>query len=111
MATGAFLGIDDFQMHAHAARHGRKVVVALHLLFGAGQPDASVRVVVIDRVLRVFRQFLVEIDRVGLESDHRLIGAKIGHLCRRMPSGSTGQFVAFDQHHVTPAFLGQVVQR
>ena len=81
---------------------------ALHLRLGVGQTDAAITVVIVDRIIRIFRQLFVEIDGVGLEPDHRLARAEIRYLGRRMPSGSARQFVAFHQDDIGPSLLCEV---
>ncbi len=64
MVSGAFLRIDDLEMHVHAARNGGEMPVAVHLLFGIGQADTAITVMVVDRVFGIVRQFLVKNDRM-----------------------------------------------
>ena len=111
MPPRAFLGIYHLVLDAHPARHRGKVPVALHLRLGVRQPDPAIAMVVVDRIVRVVRQFLIEFDRMAFQAHHGLVHAKIRHLRSRMPGCSRGQFVAFDQHNIGPAFLRQVVER
>jgi hypothetical protein len=48
---------------------------------------------------------------MGLQPDHRLIGAKVRHLRGGMPGGARGQFVTLDQNDIAPAFLGKMIER
>ena len=102
----------NLKVHVHAPRHARKVAVAVHLrLRVLASLNAAVGVVVVDRVIRVVRQLLVEVDRVGLQPHHRLVHAEVGDLGRRVPGRAAGQLVPLHEHHVRPALLRQMVQR
>ena len=53
VTAGAFCGVDDFKLNAHAAGHRRKVTVAVHLRFGVGQTNTAITVAIADRVIHV----------------------------------------------------------
>ena len=84
--------------------------IAVHLRLGIGQPDAAVAVVIANGIFRIVTQFFIEGDRMRFQPYHRLVHAKIRHLCCRMPCGARGQLVPFDQHHVAPALSRQVIE-
>lgn len=111
MPAGAFGGVDDLELHAHAARHRGEVAVSVHLRGGVGQTDAAVAVAIADGIVGIVAQFAIKRDRMTFQPDHRLVHAEIRHLRRRMPGRARGQLVALQQHHVGPAFPGQVVER
>jgi hypothetical protein len=53
--------------------------------------------------------FAIQVDAVAFERDHGLVGAELRHLRRRVPGRPRCELVAFQQHHVAPAFAGEVV--
>ena len=61
------------------------MTIRLHLAFSVGQPDTTIGMVIIDRVIRVGGKLTVKRDRMAFEADHGLVHAEIGHLRRRMP--------------------------
>ena len=111
MPPRAFLRVDHLERDAHTFGHAREMPVAIHLGFGIGKTDATVAMVVIDRIIGIFGEFLVKPDRMAFQPDHRLGHAEIGDLCRGMPCGSRCQLVPLDQHDISPAFLRQMVER
>ena len=62
MPARAFLRVDHLKLDPHAARHGRKVAVALHLRFGVGQPDPTVAMVIPNGVLWIVPQLFIKCD-------------------------------------------------
>ena len=110
MTARAFCRIDHLEIDSHASRHGCEVAVALHLRLGICQPDSTVAVVIPDRVVRIVPQFLVEFDGVAFQPDHGLVHAEIRDLRGGVPGRATGQLVSFDQNHIAPAFLGQMIE-
>ncbi len=110
MAARAFLGIDNFKINSHPCRDRGEVPIAIHLRFCIGQSNATVPVVVSDRIICIVAKVFVQIDRVRFQTDHHLGHAKIGDLRSRVPSRAGGQFVTFDQHDIGPTFLRQMIQ-
>ena len=106
----AFSCVDHLEIDTHAACHRGKMPVALHLRLGVGEADASVGMVIVDRIVRIGGKLAIERDRMALQPDHRLVHAEIGHLRGRMPGRSRRQLVTLDQHHVTPALAGQMIE-
>ncbi len=88
MAAGTFRGIDHFKLNVHAASHRGKVAVTLHLLLSVGKTDASIAVIVVHRIFEISSQIFIQVDRVRLKPDHRLVHAKIRNLRRRVPCGA-----------------------
>ena len=88
MAAGTFRGIDHFKLNVHAASHRGKVAVTLHLLLSVGKTDASVPMIVVHRIFEISSQIFIEVDRVCLKPNHRLVHAKIRYLRRRVPCGA-----------------------
>ena len=88
MAARAFFGIDHLVFHAHTACHRREMPIGLHLLFGVGQANAAIAVMISDRILRIVPKLLVKGDGVRLQANHCLRHAEIRYLCRRMPCGA-----------------------
>ena len=86
------------------------MAVALHLLWGVGQADTAVSVMIIDRVVGVSSHFLIELDRVGFETHHRLVHPEIANLRWRVPGGSGGEFISFDKYNITPTFPCQMIK-
>ena len=66
--------------------------------------------VIVDGVLVVIGELVIERDGVRLEANHRLHGAKIGHLRGGVPRGPRGQLITFDEYNVSDAFLGEVIE-
>ena len=111
VAPPAFGGIEQLELHAHAARQAQEVRVAIEMILGMRQPEAAGSVMVVDRVVRIVGQLLVERDRVRLQAEHALVGAEIRDLRGRVPGGARGQLVALQEHAVRDALLRQVVER
>ena len=88
MAASTFSGIDHFKLNVHATSHRSKVAVALHLLLSVGKTDASVPVIIVYRIFEISSQIFIEVDRMRLEPNHRLVHAKIRYLRRRVPCGA-----------------------
>ena len=110
MPPRAFCGIDHLEMHIHPARHRGEMAIALHLRLGIGQPDATIAMMIIDRIVGILCQFLVEVDRMRLQPDHRLVHSEIRHLRCRMPRGARGQLIPLNQDDIGPAFLRQMIE-
>ena len=85
MPAGTFGGIDHFKLNAHATSHRGKVAIALHLLLSVGKTDAPVPMIVVHRIFKISSQIFIEVDRVRLKANHRLVHAKIRNLRRRVP--------------------------
>ena len=107
----ALFGVDDLKVHVHTARHAGKVMVAFHLRLRVGEPDTAVGVVVVDGIVWVIGEFLVEVDRMGLQPHHRLVHAEVRDLRSGVPCRPAGQFIPLHQNDVGPSLLRQVVQR
>lgn len=87
------------------------MAIAIHLRRRIGQTDATIAVVIVDRVIRVVGQVLVKRDGMAFQANYCLIHAEIGDLGRGMPCGARGQLVTLQQHDIAPALLGQMIQR
>ena len=111
MPLCTFGSVDDFKLNTHAFGHGRKVVIAIEMILGGGQPDAARAVVIINRVVRIIGQIFIEVNRVGFQPHHRLVWPEICHLSRRMPCGARGELIPLDQHAIADAFLCKMVER
>ena len=110
MTTGAFFGVNHLKINAHAPRHGGEVAITFHLGFGIGKTDATISVMVIDRIIRIGSQLAIERDGMTFQPDHGLIHAEIRDLCGRVPGGARCQLVTFNQHNIRPAFTGQMIE-
>ena len=62
--------------------------VSVHVSLGICEPDASISIVIADRIVAIGGQLFIEFDRMAFESNHHLRHAEIGDLCRRMPGGA-----------------------
>ncbi len=105
-----FLGSDDLEGHADGIRGAAVLLVFVHAL-AAGR-EAQIAGDVEAHVLAGFgRQPLVQIHRVLVQLADRVAHVEQRQQARRMPGGPGGQFGALEQHHVGPAFEGQMIER
>ena len=88
MTPRTFSRIQYFKLNIHAPRHRGKVAIPLHLFLGVGKANTAVAVVVIYWVIRIGSQVFVQVDRMGFQTHHRLVHAKIRNLRGGMPCGA-----------------------
>ena len=109
VTSAHFGGVDELHFDAHAGGHADVMFIGVDLLGGMREAHAAGDVVG-NRVFRIGGEFAIQIDAVALERDHGLVGAELSHLRRGVPGRTRGQFVAFQQHHVIPAFAREMVE-
>ncbi len=99
---------NDVHVDAERAARGLQAVQLGHTRFGARQ-DHAAAFAPADMLAGLGLERLVEIARIGVVPH----GVEAGHEARdvagRMPGGAAGKLLAFDQNHVAPAALGQVI--
>ena len=106
----ALFRVQNFKFHPHAFRHGLKVVIAVEMVLRRRQPQSASAMMIVDRIIWIFCHLFVEIDRMGLQTNHRLIRTKIRHLRSRMPGGAGRQFISLHQHAIGDALLRKMIE-
>ena len=103
------LGGDDLGVDAEVAALGDRVLEPVEARFGGRQHHAA-REVQPRGLARQLLDLLIKVDRVLLELGDVRIAVDRVHASGRMPGRPRREFVAFEQHRVGPAELGEVVE-
>ena len=101
-------GGDHVEVETEAAGGGGPLLQFEDPLLGARQMEAAA-LLPARRESRLRLQGLVEADAVLQHPGHVPVGAELSHEARRMPGGAAGQFALFQEDHIAPSHLGQVV--
>ena len=102
-------GGDDLGVHTEAAALGVGEPEVVHALGVAGHHHAAGQMQPAG-LARELLELAVERDGIGLELRDVGIAVQGVEAPRRVPRRARGQLGAFDQHHVAPAGLGQMVE-
>ena len=105
----SFRNRDDLGVHAQVAALGHGGFQKLESLRRVGQHDAR-RQVQAAGLARDFFKLLVQTDGIALQHGHIGVAIERMETAGRMPGGARGKLVPLQQHHVFPAFFGQVVE-
>jgi hypothetical protein len=102
---------DDIELEADIFRAAFEVLEPF--LFDPGETLADTSCLVKYRFLAGFlrQDFVVELDRVVVDLRDGVVTDEVRTQAGGVPGGAAGQFAFFDQHHVAPAFFGQVVEQ
>ena len=104
------VGADDLEGHADGVGGAAVLLILVHALAAGGEAQVAGDVEA-DVLAGLGRQALVQVDRIFVQLPDRVAHVEQRQQSRRVPGGAGGQFRALQQHHVRPAFHGQVVQR
>ena len=104
-----FLGADDLGLEAHVAVLGALGQQHVEAVSVVGQRDPADMVQPAGKAGQ-FLQFTVKPDGIALQCRHVGVAVEGVKAPRRVPGTARGQLGAFDQHHVRPAKLGQVIK-
>ena len=104
-----FLGSDDLRLDPEVTPLRDEPLDPLEALLGRREHDPARHVE--SRLLpRQLLDLPVDLDRVLLELGDVGVAVDGVHASRRMPGGPGGELGAFDEHHVRPAELGEMVE-
>ena len=100
---------NEIRIEPHVARLGALLLEIVEALRSRGQIDAA-RAMDAAGLAGERLQFLVELDGVALQARDVGVGVDGMNDARRMPGRARRQFLPFQQHHVLPPHLGEVIE-
>ncbi len=106
---GGFVDGDEFGVHAEIGASCGGHLEPVHAVPGAGEHDAAGHVDAAGLAGDAF-DLGVELDGIFLQLGDVGVAVQRVHAAGGVPGGAAGEFVAFEQDHVLPAELGEVVQ-
>jgi hypothetical protein len=104
-------GIKQIEINPKAFGHRDNVVGRIHIDLIGDQAHPARTVVIVDRIVRIVREFFVKLDRVFAQKQQQLVERQLRALRGRVPCRAGRKLVALQKHNICPTLLGQVIKR
>ena len=99
----------ELDVNTDGLGHTRIIFVLVHPVLGPGQTDVA-DIAKADLQIGLGLKGGIEAHRIFVHLANRVAQIEQGQQARRVPGRAGGQLLAFDQNHIAPAQLGQMVK-